>query len=503
MKVIPCSKRFVHGKTMSKPCRRTASKRFPHTRSYTTTCDVRLVKLNPSFFIDALLADWTICPFAHAGEKAVRRDPRTHEYTGIACPDMKKGSACIRGDVCPYAHNVFEYWLHPTRYRTQLCNDGPGCRRSICFFAHSLDELRVPACKPYVAPETLARASLEAIQNNPHPLGAQVDLHQPLQHHVPHQQHQRHQQHPHPHPQFGAHGAAAVDEALRQSAVLAALNAAAGASSGNAFSRPETGGAYTHISPRPPRLSTDYGSLPRWSNNSMAGGGFPNSARSSMDTFSSFMNIGNAGRRSIGDIRPQSRDASFQGSPPTYLPGVVRSSAPCAPTAMGAADTSTASAQPPSVLQQQRSSSPVSLGRSSSGELALQQRGANGSPGTSHVNDAFLAQSLATLKIALTQQKAASSSSTASNHEVVISTLHQLLRDAVAQQGCTAGSGDMSADTPVRLSVDTPLPDTPVSEPLATTHRVASLDAVSGAADPGQEGDSTYRLSQDLVNALL
>lgn len=34
--------------------------------------------------------DWTTCPFAHAGEKAVRRDPRTHDYTGIACPDMKR-----------------------------------------------------------------------------------------------------------------------------------------------------------------------------------------------------------------------------------------------------------------------------------------------------------------------------------------------------------------------------------------------------------------------------
>ncbi|KAI7835934.1 hypothetical protein COHA_010168 [Chlorella ohadii] len=130
MKVIPCTKRFVH--------------------------------------------DWTICPFAHAGEKAVRRDPRLHNYTGIACPDMKKTGSCIRGEKCPYAHNVFEYWLHPTRYRTQLCNDGPMCRRGICFFAHSLEELRVPACKPYVSPEALARASLEAIQQNPHPLGQQL-----------------------------------------------------------------------------------------------------------------------------------------------------------------------------------------------------------------------------------------------------------------------------------------------------------------------------------------
>lgn len=38
----------------------------------------------------------------------------------------------------------------------------------------SLEELRVPACKPYVSPEALARASLEAIQQNPHPLGQQL-----------------------------------------------------------------------------------------------------------------------------------------------------------------------------------------------------------------------------------------------------------------------------------------------------------------------------------------
>ena len=215
----------------------------------------------------------------------------------VRCGGMQAGS-CIRGDKCPFAHNVFEYWLHPTRYRTQvggrvigwghvpgswgaphgpaplwlcccaprglvagphptscppstarpaprppppaqLCNDGPTCRRGICFFAHrwvggceccgggagergrvpalpsphvsplprvsaqllplpvspptraphllshppalapsphlrSLDELRVPACKPYVSPEALARASLEAIQLNPHPLGQQL-----------------------------------------------------------------------------------------------------------------------------------------------------------------------------------------------------------------------------------------------------------------------------------------------------------------------------------------
>ncbi|EFN55206.1 hypothetical protein CHLNCDRAFT_134430 [Chlorella variabilis] len=121
MKVLPCSKRFVH--------------------------------------------DWTECPFAHPQEKARRRDPRVHNYTGIACPSMKKASSegcCAFGDHCPYAHNVFEYWLHPTRYRTQLCNDGSNCKRKICFFAHSLDELRVPACKPFVSPEALAAAAAAA-----------------------------------------------------------------------------------------------------------------------------------------------------------------------------------------------------------------------------------------------------------------------------------------------------------------------------------------------------
>lgn len=118
MKVLPCSKRYCH--------------------------------------------DWTTCPFSHPGEKARRRDPRTQPHTGIACPDRKKEGTCVRGDNCPYAHNVFEYWLHPTRYRTQLCNDGTKCKRHICFFAHSLEELRVPTCKPFVPPDALAAATTAA-----------------------------------------------------------------------------------------------------------------------------------------------------------------------------------------------------------------------------------------------------------------------------------------------------------------------------------------------------
>ncbi|GJM94835.1 hypothetical protein PR202_ga11514 [Eleusine coracana subsp. coracana] len=86
--------------------------------------------------------DWTDCPFAHPGEKARRRDPRRFHYSGAACPDFRKGG-CKRGDGCEFAHGVFECWLHPARYRTQPCKDGTACRRRVCFFAHTPDQLRV------------------------------------------------------------------------------------------------------------------------------------------------------------------------------------------------------------------------------------------------------------------------------------------------------------------------------------------------------------------------
>lgn len=86
--------------------------------------------------------DWTECPFAHPGEKARRRDPRKFHYSGNACPDFRRGN-CYRGDACEFAHGVFECWLHPARYRTQPCKDGMNCKRRVCFFAHSPDQLRV------------------------------------------------------------------------------------------------------------------------------------------------------------------------------------------------------------------------------------------------------------------------------------------------------------------------------------------------------------------------
>lgn len=86
--------------------------------------------------------DWTECPYAHPGEKARRRDPRKYHYSGTACPDFRKGH-CKKGDSCEFAHGVFECWLHPARYRTQPCKDGTSCRRRVCFFAHTTDQLRV------------------------------------------------------------------------------------------------------------------------------------------------------------------------------------------------------------------------------------------------------------------------------------------------------------------------------------------------------------------------
>lgn len=85
--------------------------------------------------------DWTECPFVHPGENARRRDPRKYHYSCVPCPEFRKGT-CRRGDMCEYAHGVFECWLHPAQYRTRLCKDGTSCARRVCFFAHTHEELR-------------------------------------------------------------------------------------------------------------------------------------------------------------------------------------------------------------------------------------------------------------------------------------------------------------------------------------------------------------------------
>ncbi|KAI0488069.1 hypothetical protein KFK09_027893 [Dendrobium nobile] len=106
--------------------------------------------------------DWTECPYAHPGEKARRRDPKIYHYSGTACPDFRKGN-CKRGDACEYAHGVFECWLHPARYRTQPCKDGTACRRRVCFFAHTPEQLRVLPSPQKQSP----RAVLESYDGSP------------------------------------------------------------------------------------------------------------------------------------------------------------------------------------------------------------------------------------------------------------------------------------------------------------------------------------------------
>uniref|UniRef100_A0A383W1F7 C3H1-type domain-containing protein n=1 Tax=Tetradesmus obliquus TaxID=3088 RepID=A0A383W1F7_TETOB len=84
------------------------------------------------------------CPFAHPGEKGTRRDVRVYKYSPEACPaTQQKNGKCPRGMDCPLSHTVFERWLHPQRFRTQLCTNGADCpRKSTCFFAHSEKQLR-------------------------------------------------------------------------------------------------------------------------------------------------------------------------------------------------------------------------------------------------------------------------------------------------------------------------------------------------------------------------
>ncbi|XP_076906174.1 zinc finger CCCH domain-containing protein 2-like [Bidens hawaiensis] len=95
--------------------------------------------------------DWTDCPFAHPGEKARRRCPRRYNYLGTVCADFRRGN-CSRGDLCEFAHGVFECWLHPSRYRTEACKDGKNCQRKICFFAHTQRQLRVVPTEYHTEP---------------------------------------------------------------------------------------------------------------------------------------------------------------------------------------------------------------------------------------------------------------------------------------------------------------------------------------------------------------
>ncbi|KAJ1493603.1 hypothetical protein T484DRAFT_1610225 [Baffinella frigidus] len=84
--------------------------------------------------------DWTLCPYAHEGEVARRRNPAYHSAN--PCSEYERTGACRRGTRCPFAHGVWERGLHPQRYRTLLCSRANRCTRPLCFFAHSETEVR-------------------------------------------------------------------------------------------------------------------------------------------------------------------------------------------------------------------------------------------------------------------------------------------------------------------------------------------------------------------------
>ncbi len=59
---------------------------------------------------------YSTCPYLHLNEQsAQRRDPLLYKYDSIFCYDLHNTKACKRGPNCPYSHNLFEYFLHPSR----------------------------------------------------------------------------------------------------------------------------------------------------------------------------------------------------------------------------------------------------------------------------------------------------------------------------------------------------------------------------------------------------
>eukprot|EP00878_Enallax_costatus_P002068 GHUV01002234.1.p1 GENE.GHUV01002234.1~~GHUV01002234.1.p1 ORF type:complete len:430 (+),score=186.62 GHUV01002234.1:638-1927(+) len=91
-------------------------------------------------------------------------------YGGKLCPDMKQNGDCPRGDACHMTHSMFEYYMHPLRYRTKMCKDGTSCNRPFCFFAHQPSELRQPVeASTFLAmlsPQALAAAADHLISHS-------------------------------------------------------------------------------------------------------------------------------------------------------------------------------------------------------------------------------------------------------------------------------------------------------------------------------------------------
>lgn len=81
--------------------------------------------------------EWKTCPYAHPGE-LVKRRPLDRGYTPVPCPYLKRDGTCPKGDDCCFAHNLWETWMHPDRYRTQMCTDGASCKRKVCMHAAAM-----------------------------------------------------------------------------------------------------------------------------------------------------------------------------------------------------------------------------------------------------------------------------------------------------------------------------------------------------------------------------
>lgn len=108
--------------------------------------------------------DWNTCFFGHVGETALRRHPGRYRYSPMWCPYIRKKVPCPSGDVCPFAHNIFEIWLHPLRYRTRLCRSGVNCNRAVCFFAHTPEQMRQPGYLEVQNVQATAGLPVEIVQ---------------------------------------------------------------------------------------------------------------------------------------------------------------------------------------------------------------------------------------------------------------------------------------------------------------------------------------------------
>ncbi|WIA19781.1 hypothetical protein OEZ85_005693 [Tetradesmus obliquus] len=98
------------------------------------------------------------CPYAHPGDVARRRHPS--RYQALLCPEVRSKKVCPRMDECQCSHSAFEFWLHPDRYRTSMCEKGQRCSRPVCFFAHTAEELRpLPAGLKPAAPDEAGGSS--------------------------------------------------------------------------------------------------------------------------------------------------------------------------------------------------------------------------------------------------------------------------------------------------------------------------------------------------------